>query len=144
MKTKVHSSFTKLLVACLIALALPASAIAATGTSNQAVDAAKNWLALIDGGKYEQSWNEASKLFQERVTQAQWANQAKNAREPLGAVLSRSTPVVRFATSLPGVPDGNYAILQFVSKFAHKTAALETVTMILQDGTWRGGGYFIK
>ncbi|HEY2534243.1 MAG TPA: DUF4019 domain-containing protein [Xanthobacteraceae bacterium] len=144
MKTKVRLLFTKLLVVFGISLALPVFATAAVGASNQTADAAKNWLTLIDDGKYEQSWNEASKFFQEHVTQAQWARQAKAIRQPLGAILLRSAPVVRFATSLPGVPDGKYAIMQFHSKFAHKAAALETVTMMLQDGTWQPAGYFIR
>jgi Protein of unknown function (DUF4019) len=52
----------------------------------QAAAADTNWPTLIDDGKYEQSSNEASRLFRERVTQAQWARQAKAVREPLGAV----------------------------------------------------------
>lgn len=131
-------------MAFVVALAFPVSAMAAADTSKQATDAATNWLALIDAGKYEQSWSEASKLFQEHVTQAQWATQAKAAREPLGAVVSRATPAVRLATSLPGVPDGQYAILQFHSKYAHKANAVETVTMMMQDGSWKAAGYFIK
>jgi hypothetical protein len=140
----------KRFIALLVALVLPVFAAAAADTSNQAVvdpavvDAAKNWLALIDSSKYEQSWNEASKLFQEHVTKAQWAKQAKIAREPFGNVVSRSTQVVRFTTSLPGVPDGQYAVLQFHAKFAHKANAVETVTMMRQDGMWKAGGYFIK
>jgi hypothetical protein len=85
----------KSFIALVVALVLPVFATTAAETSNQAVvdpavvDATKNWLALIDSSKYEQSWNEASKLFQEHVTQAQWANQTKVAREPFGAVVSR-------------------------------------------------------
>jgi hypothetical protein len=47
--------------------------------------------------------------------------------------------VVRFTASLPGVPDGQYAVLQFNFKFAHKANAVETVTMMRQDGMWKVG-----
>jgi hypothetical protein len=110
----------------------------------QATAAATNWLALVDDGKYDQSWNEASKLFRERVTQAQWASEAKTVREPLGIVHSRAAQAAQFVTSLPGVPDGDYAVLQFRSKFAHNANAIETVTVMIQDGAWRAAGYFIK
>jgi hypothetical protein len=110
----------------------------------QATAAATNWLALVDNGKYEQSWNEASKLFRERVTRARWASEAKTVREPFGVVQSRAAQAAQFVTSLPGVPDGDYVVLKFRSKFAHKANAIETVTVMMQDGAWKAAGYFIK
>jgi Protein of unknown function (DUF4019) len=134
----------KRLIAFGLALMLPITAIAAAGASKEATDAARSWLALIDAGRYDRSWNDASSLFREHVTQAQWAAEAKAAREPLGAVESRGAPTVRLATSLPGAPDGQYAILQFHSRFAHKADAVEIVTMMMDDGTWKSAGYFIR
>lgn len=134
----------KWIVALVITLLVPLSAIAATDSSEQVMDAAKNWLALVDGGQYGQSWSEASSLFRGHVTQRQWASEIKAVRAPLGAVQSRAAPTVRFATSLPGVPDGHYAILQFHCKFARKADAIETVTMMMDDGAWKLAGYFIK
>ena len=118
--------------------------MAAEDSPQQVTDAARNWLTLIDTGKYDQSWAEGSKLFRERVAKAQWVTEVKAAREPLGAVESRMAPAVHFAASLPGAPDGHYAILQFHSKFEHKRDAVETVTMMIDGGTWKVAGYFIK
>jgi hypothetical protein len=106
--------------------------------------AATNGLALVDDGNYEQSWNEASSLFRTRVTQARWASEAKAVRDPLGGVQSRAVQATQFSSSLPGAPDGDYVVLKFNSKFAHKAHAIETVTLLLQDGTWKAAGYFIK
>jgi hypothetical protein len=133
----------RLAIALIVALVLPLSAMAAD-ESKEAADAAANWLALIDAGHYGQSWQRAGKFFRERVTQAQWASQAKSAREPLGSLQSRTMSAVRFASSLPGAPDGRYAIVQFHSQFAHKASAVETVTLMMEDGTWKAVGYFIK
>jgi hypothetical protein len=134
----------KRLITFVFALMLPIAAIAAAGTSKEATDAARSWLALIDAGQYDQSWKDASNLFREHVTQAQWAAAAKTTRQPLGAIESRGAPTVRFATSLPGAPDGRYAVIQFHSKFAHKADAVETVTMMMDNGTWKAAGYFIR
>ena len=111
---------------------------------SQATAAATNWLALVDAGQYEQSWHEASGLFRERVTQAQWTSQAKAVREPLGIVQSRAIQAAQSATSLPGTPDGDYVVLQFRATFAHKANAIETVAVMTEDGAWRAAGYFIK
>jgi hypothetical protein len=133
----------RLVIALIVALVLPLSAMAAD-ESKEAADAATNWVALIDAGRYQQSWQQAGELFRERVTQTQWASEAKSAREPFGSLQSRTMSAVRFASSLPGVPDGRYAIVQFHSQFAHKASAVETVTLMMEDGTWKAAGYFIK
>ncbi len=66
-------------------------------------------------------------------------------RKPFGALSSRKPSSTQFATELPGVPDGNYAIIQYQTAFANKAAAVETVSLMLeQDNVWRVAGYFIK
>ena len=131
----------KLLMALILAIVATAPARAA---DTQPADSATAWLMLIDAGSYAQSWNEGSQLFQTRVTEAQWEADAKGARLPFGAVISRSTPGVTFASSLPGAPDGQYAVLKFPTQFAAKTSAVETVTMVMEGGAWKAAGYFIK
>ena len=54
-----------------------------------AQEAAESWLALVDAGKYSQSWNEAASFFKERVTAEQWESAVKSVREPLGKLESR-------------------------------------------------------
>lgn len=49
-----------------------------------AQESAESWLALVDAGKYSQSWNEAASFFKQRVTAEQWENAVKSVREPLG------------------------------------------------------------
>jgi Protein of unknown function (DUF4019) len=133
----------KLFLAFFFALLLPASALAADTTA-QATDSAKAWLALVDAGNYAQSWSETCTLFQNHITQAQWVTAAKAAREPLGTVISRAVTTATSANALPGAPDGQYMVIQFHSKFANKAEAVETVTMMMDDGRWKAAGYFIK
>ena len=103
------------------------------------------WLALVDSGKYGDSWQEAASLFKTHVTQDQWAKMVGPVREPLGKVLSRKLKSAAYTKTLPGAPDGEYVVIQYDTSFEHKQSAVETVTSMLdKDGKWRVSGYFIK
>ncbi len=106
---------------------------------------ARAWLALVDAGRYDESWSAAAALFRQNVPKAQWQSAALNARGPLGALKSRTLQSATFKSALPGVPDGEYVIVQFASSFENKASAIETVTPMKDpDGTWRVSGYFIR
>jgi exonuclease VII small subunit len=125
---------------------LPYSAVADTGSQEKAaVSAAQRWLAMVDSGNYGESWQEASELFRNAVTAAQWQQSLQGARKPLGKLISRKVKTASYKTSLPGAPDGKYVVIQFDTSFEKKKSALETVTpMMEQDGKWRVSGYYIK
>jgi hypothetical protein len=112
---------------------------------NAARAVAEMWLSLVDAGNYGQSWTEAADLFKKRVDETTWEKTLDGVRGPLGKKLSRTVRSARYATSLPGAPDGEYVVVQFDTSFEKKSAAVETVTpMIDPDGRWRVSGYFIK
>jgi len=49
------------------------------------------------------------------------------------------------AQTLPGAPDRKYVTIQIESVFENKSAAVETVTPMLDpDGVWRVSGYYIR
>ncbi len=107
--------------------------------------AAESWLALVDGGKYQASWEEAAELFRHAVTAEQWKQAVSAVRGPLGEVVSRKVKSREYAHELPGAPDGEYVVIQFETRFEKKASAIETVTPMLDpDGTWRVSGYFVK
>ena len=61
------------------------------------------------------------------------------------ALVSRRVKTARYATSLPGAPDGQYVVIQYRTSFANKKSAIETVTpMRDSDGQWRVSGYYIR
>jgi len=125
---------------------LSASALAAEPAKEKAATAAaQSWLALVDAGKYADSWKEAATFFKGAVTADQWAQAADGVRKPLGKNLSRKVKSATYQTSVPGAPDGEYVIIQFDASFENKKAAVETITPMLdKDGKWRVSGYFIK
>jgi hypothetical protein len=107
--------------------------------------AALAWLVLIDAGNYSASWNAASSLFRQHVSQSQWQTAAASARSPFGALKTRKLQSATFTRSVPGAPDGEYVIVIYVSSFENKASAIETVTpMVDVDGTWRVSGYYIR
>ncbi len=114
-------------------------------TIGKAQVAARSWLALTDGAKYGQSWEEAASFFKSAITKANWERALQGVRSPLGAVVSRKVQSATFTRRLPGAPDGEYVVIRFETQFRNKAAAIETVTpMREKDGTWRVSGYFIK
>jgi hypothetical protein len=105
----------------------------------------EKWLALVDAGAYEKSWARASELFKSKVKQSEWKDQIQKARGPLGKLVKRELRLKQIETSLPGAPDGNYVIFQYLTSFENKKDATETVTPHLdKDKHWRVSGYVIR
>jgi Protein of unknown function (DUF4019) len=131
-------SFTLVLGLCL-------AAFAQSKPEQIAQQSADAWLALVDAGKYPDSWQEAAQFFRNAVTKEQWQNAMHASREPLGKMHSRKVKSATYTKTLPGAPDGEYVVVQYESSFEHKGSAVETVTPMLdKDGKWRVSGYFIK
>jgi hypothetical protein len=123
------------------ALAADSQAVSIT----KARAAAENWLALTDTGKYAQSWDNAATFFRASITKPDWEKSLQSIRLSLGALKSRKFRAARFTRTLPGAPDGEYVVIQYVSQFANKSTAIETVTpMREKNGQWKVAGYYIK
>ncbi len=131
----------------LFSLLLPIQALADTTVDkkNIAIASAHAWLIFLDEERYSMSWNEASQYFKKIVRQDQWTENMKGIRHPLGALVSRTLKRSKYITSIPGAPDGEYVVIEFITEFKEKKNAIETVTPLLdKDGKWRISGYYIK
>ena len=132
-------------IVALLTIGAIDGARADSGTEKTATTAALAWLALIDGGRYAESWKEASGYFRGAVTVEKWEASLRGVRTPLGQVVSRQVRSAKEATTLPGAPDGHYVVMEFATAFARKASAIETVTFVQDDGgRWRAAGYFIR
>ena len=110
-----------------------------------AVQIAEMWLALMDEGKFEESWDESSSMFKNSVTKEQWAETMRINRPLLGKVLQRNVKTKSYETNVPGKPDREHVAIQFQTKFENKAIGIETITPAKDsDGVWRVWGYFIK
>ena len=109
-----------------------------------AVEAANEWLALVDAGRFETSWERSASLLRNAVSPSQWEESVTAARRLFGKFVSRQVLSAQLEKSLPGAPDGEYVVIQYRSTFEKKQAAVETVTPMREDGAWKVAGYFIK
>ena len=131
-------------LALVVFLAIPSLVTADEGKEAAAKQSALEWLALVDRGEYQASWKEAASFFRSQIDSAKWESAVASVRRPLGAVEERHFQSARYTRELPGAPDGEYVVLQFETKFANKADAIETVTPVMDGGSWRVAGYFIR
>jgi hypothetical protein len=137
---KSRSVISAILWACL-----SVSSGLADETSDKVAPAAQSWLKQIDSGNYASSWKDASAYFRGALTEKGWVDALNGARKPLGKLVSRKLAKSQNAQSLPGAPDGNYAVMLFDTSFENKKSAVETVTFMQEkDGKWKAAGYYIK
>jgi DNA-binding CsgD family transcriptional regulator len=122
----------------------PARIVSAAPNTSESEGAARGWLAVVDGGGWEASFNAAGAMFRAHITAQEWASKAQPVRQPLGPVSSRVLKSVIKATELPSMPVGQYEILQFATSFAQKPDTIETVTLARESSGWKVDGYFIN
>jgi hypothetical protein len=59
--------------------------------------------------------------------------------------VARKLKSKQYTKTLPGLPDGEYVVIQYETMFEKKQSAIETVTPMLdKDGKWRVSGYYIR
>jgi DNA-binding CsgD family transcriptional regulator len=103
------------------------------------VNAACEWLALVDQSRWDESYQATGSAFRKLNTPAAWAAASVKVRVPLGKALSRT---LLSQENLPAPPDG-YEVVKFRTRFANKGEAVETVTLEREDGAWRVVGVTI-
>ena len=113
--------------------------------AKEATAAAEQWLQLVDDGKFNGSWLEASTYFRNVTTKADWKRQVSVWRTALGTVVSRKLRTAQYLTTMPGAPDGEYVMIQYDTSFTHKKSAVEIVVPMMDaDGKWRVSEYSIR
>jgi hypothetical protein len=111
---------------------------------DDAAEAAREWLALLDAGEYQACWDGGSALLRGAVSPGQLAKSLGSALEPMGALQSRLLDDADYHETLPGAPDGRYWVMRFSASYESKQAATETVTASWDGDAWRVIGYFIR
>jgi hypothetical protein len=120
-----------------------AAMLFAAPLNDQAASSGDAWLKLIDNGKYAESWKEASSYFRSGVLEKTWVSMVQGVRAPLGARTSRKLQNLTFTKTLPGAPDGSYAVMVFQTSFQNKASAAEQITVMADADQWRVAGYII-
>lgn len=116
----------------------PQSAVPVAETA--AVRSVRSWLALVDAGDWDGSWNATGQSFKSLNTSDTWAEVSQSVRTPLGAVVSRA---LIGEENVPAPPYG-YQVVKFRTSFAHKVDAIETLSLARENENWRVVGYTIE
>ena len=129
----------------LVALAsAPRAGAAGTGVEGPE-EAARAWLAVVDQGPCEESWESAAMLLDRAVGQPEWRARVSAVRASLGPVVSRALSSGHSAESLPGAPDGSYVVHELTTVLRNGKESFETVVPVRgQDGAWRVSDYFVR
>ena len=132
-------------LAALAACAWIGGACAQDGRTSTVQAAARDWVALTDRGEVGATWDAAGKQFNKAITRERWIETLTEVRKPFGPMVQRSTLSTTFPTSIPGAPEGEYAMVLFRTSFANRVDSRETVTLEREsDGAWRVVGYVIQ
>jgi hypothetical protein len=124
-------------------IALPALAQDPRASEAQAV--ALTWLALTDANDAQASWAAAGAKFRNAITIERWKEGLSQLRVPLGATQRRTLHEATFARVIPGLPEGDYALLRFRTLFSGKPDAEESVTLERDSAAaWQVVGYVIR
>ncbi len=103
--------------------------------SQKSVDA---WLALIDSGKFGESWDAGSTTFKMTISRKEWIAALDALRKPLGAVKSRKIIDIGNAENPKGLPQGEYMVYFYETQFDNPSKTQELLTLSQErDGQWR-------
>lgn len=117
----------------------------AVAQANAATKVALEWLGQVDAGQIAASREATATAFKAAVTEAQWAQAVASVRGPLGALRGRQPLSAKpMHATPPGMPEGDYMVLQFKSVFMSKPEVVEQVSLTQEGGAWRVIGYFVK
>jgi len=134
-----------ILLALCCLMAAPAMLAAQDQRNEEAMEAARSWLALVDSEEYEDSWEEAARSFRSAVTVEAWSAQLTAGRAQVGTAEERELARSEAMTDPPGAPPGEYVQVTFRSTFSGAGQVTENV-VLTHDGDrgWRVAGYFIQ
>lgn len=106
-----------------------------------ATQTAEGWLALVDQGKFAESWTFTSRYFQTNMPQDKWVQTLTSAQQQVGKATNRKLTGREARENIPGAPAGQYILVGYATDFEKKPGLLETVTLIGEDETWKVIGY---
>jgi hypothetical protein len=106
---------------------------------------AKQWLALVDEGRYGDSWSTASLRMQLVMPKSEWEKFLNTSRKPLGQVTSRTLVEQRPSKNPKGLAAGDYMVILYKTVFSNRPKGEELLTLSLgADGNWRILTYLVK
>jgi len=116
-----------------------------SGKEQLARESAERFLALVDSGKYQECWEDASALLKSKIDKEAWVKNLADSRKRTGAIQGRTKSKAVYSTHAMDSPDGEYIVLTYESNFTNYQDLKETVTVTLDsDARWKIAGYFVQ
>lgn len=115
-----------------------AAAVAARDTVVEA--AAREWLALVDAGRWHESFDATGDGFRAVNTVNGWEAASRKVRHPLGRPEKRTA--IAFE-NVPVPPDGA-VLVRFRTDFTERDGAVETLTLRREEGRLKVVGYYVE
>ena len=116
------------------------SASSATVPDAEVETAARQFLTLVDQGKWAESYALTADSFHKLNTLQVWTQVSEKVRPPLGAVVSRT---FLSHDDVPAPPAG-LDFVKFRTSFANKPNAIEKVSLERSANGWRIAGIWIE
>jgi len=109
------------------------------------VQAAAQFLFLIDTEEYAKSWEITSESLKDILSKKNWNEQITKIRSFLGPIVDRIQHDISYTANSTDVPDGEYVVMTFISQFELRERVIETITLMLNsDEQWKVVGYFLR
>lgn len=118
----------------------PAATSSTVPAESAAAAAARAWLALVEKGDWNASWEATGQSFKALNTVETWSRVASQVQGPLGAVKSR---VLVSEEYVPAPPYG-YQMVKFRTDYANRAGAIETLSLVREGGAWRVVGVTVE
>lgn len=101
--------------------------------------AADQFLALLDEGRWAESYAMTSAEFRRLNTLAVWSEVSQRVRPPLGEALTRDVIAGEY---VPAPPSG-YQTVKLHTRYASGADQSETLSLVREDGAWKVAGIVI-
>jgi len=143
---KLVNIHTALIISTIILIAVPVmNKIPSEMVSQQSMRAGLNFLLLVDTEEYAESWEVSSDILKEMLSVEEWVGRIAKIRDFLGPIIERTHSQIAYTDSASDVPEGEYVILTFISKFEFRERVIEKLTLMLgPNDRWQVVGYFVR
>ncbi len=113
--------------------------------TQESIVAASEFLYLVDTEEYSKSWEVTSDTLKAMLSKQSWNERIAELRSFLGPIVERIQHDITYTDSAGDVPDGEYVVMTFISKFKLRERVVEKLTLMLgEDDNWKVVGYFLS
>jgi uncharacterized protein DUF4019 len=126
---------------CFLFAATPKALASAENQIDSALITSTKWLAQIDAGEYDESYDVGSQAMHTKVTENTWSEVLRALRSPWGPVVNRKQISHVYKPDGFEGAEGEFLVITYDTSFKKLTPATEVVVLRWEDGKWRGAGY---